>query len=332
MSEYCRKKLGMSDAAASRRTTAARLVRRFPSLLGAIERGELHLSNLDLLRGHLTEANVDELVAAVSGRSTREVQEILARRAPKPDVPEAVRLIATPTELAFAPATPPSALPPPPRPRVTPLSEERYAMQLTVGREVVEKLERARDLMMHANPRGDLAVVVERALDALLAKLEKQRLAKTDRSQAKKRPCKAGRVAAAVRGEVFARDGNQCTYVDEMTGERCAACQWLELDHIVPRARGGTDDAPNLRVRCRAHNGLWAEQCFGKEHVAASIDFRQRKSDAHAADLARRGLVHLGFSAKEVTRALDVVLARHANDERPIPVEDIVREALRVLT
>jgi hypothetical protein len=336
MNEYCTKKLGMSEAAASRRSGAAQLVRQFPSLLGAIERGGLHLSNLGLLRGHLTAANVDELVAAVSGKSTREVQELLARRAPKPDLPQAVTRLATPTALAFDATTPTASAPAPaapPRPGVAPLSAERYAMQLTVGRDVVVKLERARDLMMHANPKGDLAVVVERALDALLEKLEKRRLAKTDRPQEKKRPCKQGRVAAAVRREVFARDGYRCTYVDEATGERCAACRWLELDHMVPRARGGTDDAPNLRVRCRSHNGLWAEQCFGKEHVAACIDFRHRKCAPPATtDPARRGLLQLGFSAKEVHRALDVISERHANNERPPPLEEILREALRVLT
>jgi 5-methylcytosine-specific restriction endonuclease McrA len=44
-----------------------------------------------------------------------------------------------------------------------------------------EKLERARDLLSHANPSGELAVVLERALDLLLEKLEKQRFAQNQR-------------------------------------------------------------------------------------------------------------------------------------------------------
>jgi hypothetical protein len=327
---FCCTKLGMSESAAQRRAVAAQLVRRFPSLLGAIERGELHLSNLLLLRDHLRADNVDELVAAVAGKSARQVEVMLARRAPRPDVPAKVeRVAAVPTMLAFEP---PAATPPPRRPRVAPLSEERYAIQLTIGREALAKLERARDLMMHANPTGDLAVVVERALEALVEKLEKQRLAKTTKPQKTKRACKKGHVAASVRREVFARDGERCTYVDEQTGERCAECGRLQLDHIVPKARGGTDDASNLRVRCRAHNGLWAEECFGKEHVAASIDLRRRRWDERAADLARRGLVNLGFAAKEVSRALDVVSTRHANDDLPLRTAEIIREALGVLT
>ena len=265
---FCRDRLRMSEPAAFRRSAAAQLVREFPSLLGAIERGELHLSNLLLLRAHLTRENVDTLVAEVRGKSTREVQELLARRAPRPDVPTEVRPVQTDAPSQSLP------LPAAPRPRIEPLSAERYALTLTIGGELLDKLERARDLMMHANPRGDLAVVVERAVDALLARLDKQRLAKTERPQSKTRPCDPDRVAASVKREVFARDGEQCTYIDEATGERCKERAFLELDHQHPRARGGPPIGSNLRVRCRAHNGLHAEQCFGRAHVKRRIDFR----------------------------------------------------------
>jgi hypothetical protein len=332
MFEFCRKKLGMSEPAAFRRSAAAQLVRRFPSLLGAIERGELHLSNLLLLRGHLTAENVGVMVAEVAGKNARQVQEFLARRAPRPDVPTDVRPVPVETSLAFD-AVAAAAAAPSPRPRIEALSAERYAMQLTIGRDLLEKLERARDLMMHANPKGDLAVVVDRAVDALLSKLEKERLAKTDRPQKKKRPCVADHVPAATKREVFGRDGERCTYVDEATGERCTARALLEIDHIEPRARGGaSDDAANLRVRCRSHNRLHAEVCFGRAHVEARIDLRRRKGDAEAAELVRSGLVHMGFSNAEAKKALGILAERHANDDLPLPKETMLVEALGLLT
>src|SRR5579864_2440981 len=61
--DFCRRKLGMSEGEAFRRITAARLLRKLPRLLGPIERGEVTLSNLVLLRDHLTEANLDDLLA-----------------------------------------------------------------------------------------------------------------------------------------------------------------------------------------------------------------------------------------------------------------------------
>ena len=70
----------------------------------------------------------------------------------------------------------------------------------------------------------------------------------------------------------------QCTYVDEQ-GRRCSSRAFLELDHIESRALGGPDDAENLRVACRAHNQLHAEEVFGQKYVARRIHFRQRKSE-----------------------------------------------------
>ncbi|HET7543835.1 MAG TPA: hypothetical protein VFK05_28380 [Polyangiaceae bacterium] len=75
---------------------------------------------------------------------------------------------------------------------------------------------------------------------------------------------------AAVAPEVFVRDGGQCSFV-AADGRRCGARRWLELDHVVPRALGGGDSVPNLRLRCRAHNQHHARQCFGAAYVEAAV-------------------------------------------------------------
>jgi len=136
-----------------------------------------------------------------------------------------------------------------------------------------------------------------------------------------------GYVTRAARREVFARDGEQCTYVSA-DGERCTERGRLELDHVVPKARGGSDEAENLRVRCRAHNQLYAEETFWKGHVAERIHFRHRKSDVA---IAQHGLVHLGFKDREAKRALDLVCEHHAGDPGPLPKETLLRQALSVL-
>jgi 5-methylcytosine-specific restriction endonuclease McrA len=288
--EFCVRRLQLSEGAAFRRINAARLVRRFPTLIGHIESGAVHLSTLVLLRDHLAEANVEELVAATAGRTKREIEALLARRAPRPDVPSQIRKLPAPVASraltvpasslsggSQAPAPSVTSRPALPPARIEPLSESRHKVQLTVSTGLREKLERARDLMRHRNPSGDLAVVVEQALDALVEKLEKERLAKTGRPLRTARAIKEGHISAAVRRQVFARDGEQCTYVDEH-GRRCSSRAFLELDHIEPRALGGLDDASNLRVACRAHNRLHAEGVFGRECVERGIHFRRRKS------------------------------------------------------
>ncbi len=92
-----------------------------------------------------------------------------------------------------------------------------------------------------------------------------------------------------------------------------------------------------MRVRCRAHNALYAEQTFGREHVERKIrerrDPRQRGCASESCGLAASGLVNMGFRRAEAQRALDAVSARHRPDElSTIPLQTILREALAVLT
>lgn len=366
--DFCVRRLGMSEGEAFRRIAVARLVRRFPGLFPRIEGGEIHLSALLLLRDHLTDSNYDELVSAAKGKSKREVQELVAKIASigelgcPQDVPSTIRKLPTPiaTTTAVASSGPAMTLAlgnEPSRavaPQLEPLSEARYKLQLTASAELRQKLERAADLMRHRNPTGDLAVVVERALDELIVRLEKERLGKTTRPQKTARPAKQGHVTQAVRREVFARDGEQCTFVDE-AGQRCPSRSFLELDHAHPRALGGSGEASNISVLCRGHNLMRAEQAFGRESVEHGIHMRQRKSQrvnasrpaaetksaapegngegvVAAFELVARGLMRMGFREGDARRAMRAVRERGDRDASTLPVESLLREALAVLT
>jgi hypothetical protein len=70
-------------------------------------------------------------------------------------------------------------------------------------------------------------------------------------------------IPVATRDAVFARDKNRCTYVGS-NRERCDATHNLEIDHIVPYARGGANAPDNLRLLCERHNKLEAEKAFGR--------------------------------------------------------------------
>ena len=268
--DFCLRRLGMSEDEACRRVAAARIVRRFPMALGMIARGEIHLTGLLLLRDHLNAERAEELLREAAGKSKSELQHLLARRFPRSDVMPTVQAVtetASPAAMSRAgvgsamPSTGDSA-----RPRIEPLAPTRYRVEFTARAELKEKLDRAADLLRHSHPTGDVPAIVERALDLLLAKLEKERLGKATRRSAARPSARSGYVPRAVRREVFERDGNRCTFVDE-SGRRCESRTWLELDHRVPRARGGPDDASNLAVVCRAHNRLAAEQQFGRQHM-----------------------------------------------------------------
>jgi len=302
--DFCVRKLGMSESEAQRRIAVARLVRSFPLAGRYLERGEIHLCALYELSKHLNEDNHQELLREAVGKTTKAVAEMIAARFPKPDVHGCVEPLAPQPALPAAtagilqPSAPnaPSEVPLPApthvRARVEPLSASRYRVELTVSTETKAMLERIQDLMRHRNPSGDLETIFEASLELLLTKLERERLGKTPRSKSKSRtamtdadgapssappkPARRGHVARAVRREVWARDSEQCTYVDA-DGNRCPARGFLELDHIDAKALGGGDEAANIRLRCRVHNHLHAEQVFGRAYIEERIHLRQRK-------------------------------------------------------
>src|SRR5512146_130433 len=159
MFDFCVRRLGMSDDEACRRVAAARLVRRFPIALGMIERGEIHLTTLLLLREHLDEGNHEELLRQAAGKTKMQVQELIAARSPRPDAPSAIVPLPAPSAAST------HATPSLPSLRLEPLAPERYKVQFTASAELRDKIERATDLMRHANPSGDIAVMVERAVE-----------------------------------------------------------------------------------------------------------------------------------------------------------------------
>ena len=56
-------------------------------------------------------------------------------------------------------------------------------------------------------------------------------------------------VSTRTRFEIFKRDGFRCRYCGKTTMETV-----LHVDHVVPRAGGGTDDPENLITACQACN------------------------------------------------------------------------------
>jgi hypothetical protein len=86
MFAFCTKRFHMSEAVAARRIRAGRATCRFPCILGMVARGELHLSGIHQLAGHLTEENGEEVLRRARHRSMREVERLVAEISPKPDV------------------------------------------------------------------------------------------------------------------------------------------------------------------------------------------------------------------------------------------------------
>ena len=69
-------------------------------------------------------------------------------------------------------------------------------------------------------------------------------------------------IPAAVRREVWLRDGGRCQF-RLANGEPCGSTHRLQFDHLHPVALGGESTVANLRLACAAHNLLAARRVFG---------------------------------------------------------------------
>ena len=143
MWDFCVRKLGMSEGEAQRRIAAARVVRQFPRALAYLERGDIHLCAVYALRRHLTSDNHDELLREAAGKSTSDVELLIATRFPKPDVAQRIEHVAPQPSLALTPAgdgADARASASEARPRIEPLSATRYRVELTVSADLKAKL------------------------------------------------------------------------------------------------------------------------------------------------------------------------------------------------
>ncbi len=279
---YCCEVLHLSEHGAYNRIEAARAARRFPAILDMLERGTINLATIRLVAPHLTADNHQEVLAAAAGRGKRHVEELLARMFPRPDVAPLIRRCPSPVLPAPLPAAadtsperdaaaPPAAAPQPapfaPRralPASTPLAPGRYAIRFTASAETWQKFERARDLLRHVIPDGDIADVFDRALTVLLADLEKKKLALVDRPKDSPTDVAAGsrHIPAEVRRAVWRRDEGRCAFTAG-SGRRCGESGFLEFHHVKPFAVGGAATVDNIQLRCRAHNGYESDLFYG---------------------------------------------------------------------
>ena len=91
MFAHCTQMLHLSEFEAYLRITVARAARQHPVLLERLREGSLHLTAIAKLAPHLTRENCETVLARAAHRTKREVEELIAELAPRPDAPTVVR-------------------------------------------------------------------------------------------------------------------------------------------------------------------------------------------------------------------------------------------------
>src|SRR4051812_24968894 len=285
MHVFCVKELGFSEGAAYNRIGVARAARRWPAVLEALGSGTVHLAGLRVLVPHLSDENHESILAEASGKSKREIEEIAARLSPRPPVPDLMRKLPSRPAATLFEAEAPStavtastgraaAIPAVRREErravITPLSEDTFTVQFTATRALRDKLQQAKDLLRHRVPGGEFAVVLDKALDALLEKLMKEQFGVGTRprkqSAAARSAFPSRHIPAQIRRAVYRRAGSRCEFVDE-NGRRCAETGCLEYDHVDGFARTHVHSVDTIRLLCRGHNAHAAEQLYGRVYM-----------------------------------------------------------------
>ncbi len=210
---FLRVELRLSNSSAFYRMNAARLLQRFPGLVGPLADGRLCLSTTAELAKVLTEANQSQVAPRFFGLSAREAQELVVELQPR-QVP-ATRVVVTRVEspsansvsapaasqsvraeplLTLATAQPahPDVVPltqlltsevanggdgrsRTPRDEVEPLTADLRRLHITVSRQLLKKLEAAQVGLGHAIPGATMEQVIDAAVDLLLEKQAKAR-------------------------------------------------------------------------------------------------------------------------------------------------------------
>ena len=243
---FCTRILRLSEHAAYHRIEAARAIRQFPSILPLVADGSLTLTNVALLRGVLTDENLEAVLTAATHKSKNEVLQLVASLAPKSEPAAMIRrlphsgdaraaeplgqgeALLAPAESKPAPTnsepTMASKSPTSPRPMLEPVSADRFLLRVTLSASTHAKLRRAQDLIGPTAHNGDLAEILDRALSLLVDELERVKFAKVRRprptpqesvpSQAPSPSASGSRhIPAAIRRQVWARDGGRCAFV-----------------------------------------------------------------------------------------------------------------------
>ena len=224
-----------SESAAYRRMQSARLLRAVPAVDQKIQTGEVNLTTLAQTqttiraeelrtRNKISDDNKACVVDAIGNCSQTQADQKLAEL-----FPETMKKIK--------------------QQKIKRLADGEVRVSLTFKKKSYEAILEAQTLLGHARPNADLAEVIEYLTQEFIKQRAKQK--------------NTNGISANVRRVVFQRDKGECQFSGE-AGKVCGSRIRLEVDHIQPRAMGGSDEIENLRCICQIHNLFRAEQTFGK--------------------------------------------------------------------
>jgi hypothetical protein len=278
---------GYSEGAAHRRIQAARVLRAVPEVSEKLASGEVNLTTLAKAQSVMRaqeKATGQRLSVRVKAAAIEKIERKSAEQAERV-------LLGLFSEAASQIR----------QERMTVVNESTARLAVNLSNETVADLQRIKDLLSHSLPEAGFADVISHLAKTYLAREDRKSEERRSKVSEGKKPDRkaddalfsrcgggnhdishdshdrvergigkgadhggksAGRLTPRRRKQVLTRDGS-CTYKDPKTGKICGSTYQLQVDHVHPKALGGSDRSENLRSLCRKHNLLMAEKTLG---------------------------------------------------------------------
>lgn len=255
MFEYLVRGQKYSEGSAQRRLSAARLLKDIPEIQLKIQEGSLNLTQLV----KLSIAVKQEQKVTGAKVSTRQKKDLLQKIENKNGI-ETEKLLTQ--ELQYTPKIQEKVIP----------QDKDYFLTLKLTAQQYAKLKKAQSFLSHSHYEGGFAEIIETLCDKLIQSKERnsqQGKSVSDKILSKTEPPTATTavkntyskvdkkriyIPVPIQRKVFQRSKYCCEYVSSVTGHRCNSTYQLQIDHIVPIAKGGGNEIENLRNLCRTHN------------------------------------------------------------------------------
>ncbi len=248
--EMTTRHFGYSEDEAYRRISAMKLLKEIPAVEEKISQGKITLSHLSLAQKHFRQekkihsqemplSQKAKVIEQISQTSVREAEKITLKlsSSPEPLKPDRIRVV----------------------------SEDRVEIRFSVSSKTQGKIHQLKGYLAHRYPDLTVGELFDLLCDLGLKDLDpsKKRRESLAKTVAPQKSC-VKKSKAQSRREVFLKSNNKC--------DNCGSGFALEIDHILPKAQGGSDNPENLRLLCRSCNQRAAIQVFGVERMSPYLN------------------------------------------------------------
>lgn len=254
---YVNEFLGYSESQTTERVSAMRLMVKVPEVKKELEAGKITLTATAKLATHVRRektgtAETLDLLSAISGKTTREVEQHLAKNATVEYQMEKFKAI----------------------------TSETTRIIIDVDQEFLMLMNRVRELKGH--PGTTTQELLKASMKKLIEKhspkktgeglrapeVENKQGSNVEKTILKNTSTNSRYIPYPIRNEIRLRSGDRCEYIDPESKRRCPCKTRLEFDHVVPFSLGGQSTFENLRHYCASHNKLSAIRQYGAAHMS----------------------------------------------------------------